>query len=120
MRGTGSEEWKHGEQQEETSTTLPLHNPTRKDWLAERSIRKGRRKLIHRESFRASVLHLSQIQAVLESIAKKKRLLTTPSFLSAAPALAFTRAGQTCARPRALNRCVPLSQEWPDVRRRAI
>ncbi len=31
MRGTGSEEWKHGEQQKETSTTPPLHNPTRKD-----------------------------------------------------------------------------------------
>src|SRR5947207_1934679 len=34
-------------------------------WLAERSVRKGRRKLIHRESFRASVLHLSEIPAVL-------------------------------------------------------
>ncbi|HXJ07563.1 MAG TPA: hypothetical protein VNH65_20880, partial [Candidatus Acidoferrum sp.] len=43
---------------------------------------KGRRKLIHRESFRASVLHLSEIQAVLESIAEKSCLLTTPSFLS--------------------------------------
>jgi hypothetical protein len=41
-----------------------------------------RRKLIHRESFRASVLHLSEHQAVLESIAAKKCLLTTPSFLS--------------------------------------
>jgi len=51
-------------------------------WLAERSVRKGRRKLIHRESFRASVLHLSEIQAVLESIAVKTCLLTTPSFLS--------------------------------------
>jgi predicted nucleic acid-binding protein len=50
--------------------------------LAERSVRKGRRELIHRESFRASVLHLSEIQAVLQSIAEKKCLLTTPSFLS--------------------------------------
>ena len=41
-----------------------------------------RRKLIHRESFRASVLHLSEIQAVLKSIAAMKCALTTPSFLS--------------------------------------
>jgi hypothetical protein len=41
-----------------------------------------RRKLIHRESFRASVLHHSEIQAVPESIAAKKCLLTTPSLLS--------------------------------------
>ncbi len=44
-----------------------------------------RRKLIHRESFRASVLHHSEIQAVLQSIAEKKCLLTTPSLLSMAP-----------------------------------
>ncbi len=43
-----------------------------------------RRKLIHRESFRASVLHHSEIRAVLQSIAAKKCLLTTPSFLSRA------------------------------------
>src|SRR5579859_1264514 len=53
-------------------------------WLAERSVCKGRRKLIHRESFRASVLHPSEIQAVLQSIAVKKCLLTTPSSLSKA------------------------------------
>jgi hypothetical protein len=41
-----------------------------------------RRKLIHRESFRASVLYLSEIQAVLQSIAAMKCVLTTPSFLS--------------------------------------
>src|SRR6266850_5205847 len=41
-----------------------------------------RRKVIHRESFRASVLHLSEIQAVLQSIAEKKSVLTTPSLLS--------------------------------------
>src|SRR5713226_8470847 len=41
-----------------------------------------RPKLIHRESFRAAVLHLSEIRAVLESIAAKKSLLTTPSLLS--------------------------------------
>src|SRR6266404_7300644 len=41
-----------------------------------------RRKLIHRESFRASVLHLSEIQTVLQSIAEKKSVLTTPSLLS--------------------------------------
>jgi hypothetical protein len=41
-----------------------------------------RRKLIHRESFRASVLHLSEHPAVLESIVAKKCLLTTLSFLS--------------------------------------
>jgi hypothetical protein len=51
-------------------------------WLAERSVERNRRKLIHRESFRASVLHHSEIQAVLESIAVKTCLLTTPSFLS--------------------------------------
>src|SRR6266850_1161518 len=44
-----------------------------------------RRKVIHRESFRASVLHLSEIQAVLQSIAEKKSVLTTPSLLSRAP-----------------------------------
>ena len=33
----------------------------------------------------ASVLHLSEIQAVLQSIAANKCLLTTPSFLSTAP-----------------------------------
>ncbi len=38
--------------------------------------------MIHRESFRASVLHLSEIQAVLQSIAAKKSVLTTPSLLS--------------------------------------
>src|SRR4029077_16664807 len=53
----------------------------------ERSVRAGRRKLIHRERFRASVLHLSENQAVLQSIAEKKCLLTTPSFLSTAPPL---------------------------------
>jgi hypothetical protein len=52
--------------------------------LAERSVRKGRRKLIHRESFRASVLHHSEIQAVQESIAAKKCLLTTPILASEA------------------------------------
>jgi hypothetical protein len=41
-----------------------------------------RRKLIHRESFRASVLYLSEIQAVLQSIAAMRCVLTTPSFLS--------------------------------------
>src|SRR6266851_2695424 len=41
-----------------------------------------RRKVIHRESFRASVLHPSEIQAVLQSIAEKKCLLTTPSLLA--------------------------------------
>jgi len=51
-------------------------------WLAERSVWRNRRKLIHRESFRASVLHLSEIQTVLQSIAEKRCLLTTPSFLS--------------------------------------
>ena len=43
-----------------------------------------RRKLIHRESFRASVLHHSEIQAVQKSIAEKKCPLTTPSLLSKA------------------------------------
>src|SRR6266852_5871376 len=43
-----------------------------------------RRKLIHRERFRASVLHHSENQAVLQSIAEKKCLLTTPSLLSSA------------------------------------
>jgi len=36
------------------------------------------------ESLRASVLHHSDTQAVLESIAEKKCLLTTPSLLSKA------------------------------------
>jgi hypothetical protein len=41
-----------------------------------------RRKLIHRESFRTSVLHHSENPAVLPSIAAKRCLLTTPSLLS--------------------------------------
>jgi hypothetical protein len=41
-----------------------------------------RRKLIHRESFRASVLHHSEIHAVPKSIAELNCLLTTPSLLS--------------------------------------
>jgi len=53
-------------------------------WLAERSVERNRRKLIHRESFRASVLQISEIQAVLQSIAEKKCLLTTPLSLSMA------------------------------------
>jgi len=53
-------------------------------WLAERSIRKGRRKLIHRESFRDSVLNHSGNQTVLQSMAAEKCLLTTPSLLSKA------------------------------------
>jgi len=40
------------------------------------------RRLIHRESFRASVLHHSGSRAVPQSIAAKKCLLTTPSLLS--------------------------------------
>jgi hypothetical protein len=43
-----------------------------------------RRKVIHRESFRVSVLHHSENQAVLQSIATKKCLLTMPSLLSSA------------------------------------
>src|SRR5438046_563649 len=53
-------------------------------WLAERSVRKGRRKLIHRESFRDSVLNHSGNQTVLQSMAGKKCLLTRPSLLSRA------------------------------------
>jgi hypothetical protein len=41
-----------------------------------------RRKLIHRESFRASVLHHSENHAVLHSIAANRCPLTTPSLLS--------------------------------------
>jgi hypothetical protein len=43
-----------------------------------------RRKVIHRESFRALVLHHSENQAVLQGIAAKKCLLSTPSLLSRA------------------------------------
>src|SRR6266851_4209141 len=44
MRGTGSEKWKRGEQRKKTSTTLPLHNPTRKDGpLAARDERQNQR-----------------------------------------------------------------------------
>src|ERR1700730_3921592 len=43
-----------------------------------------RRKLIHRESFRASVLHHSENHAVLHSIAANRCPLTTPSLLSRA------------------------------------
>ena len=50
-----------------------------------------RRKVIHRESFRASVLHPSEIQAVLQSIAEKKCLLTTPSLLSSGTRLRVHR-----------------------------
>jgi hypothetical protein len=42
------------------------------------------RKLIHRESSRASVLNHSGSHAVLHSIATEKCLLTTPSLLSMA------------------------------------
>src|SRR5713226_2473986 len=52
-----------------------------------------RRKVIHRESFRASVLHLSENQAVLQSIAAKKSDLTTPSLLSMPPAVSNLLAG---------------------------
>jgi len=45
-----------------------------------------RRKLIHRASFRASVLHLSELNAVLKGIAPFRCLLTTPSLLSTPPA----------------------------------
>ncbi len=38
--------------------------------------------MIHRETFRASVLNHSDNNAVLQSIAVKKCLLTTPSLLS--------------------------------------
>jgi hypothetical protein len=41
-----------------------------------------RRKLIHRESFRASVLHHSENHAVLPSTAANRCLLTTRSLLS--------------------------------------
>ncbi len=41
-----------------------------------------RRKLIHLESFRASVLNHSGNQTVLQSMAREKCLLTTPSLLS--------------------------------------
>ncbi len=51
-------------------------------WLAEPSVRRNRRKLIHRESFRASVLHLSEIRAGAASMAIQTCLWTTPSFLS--------------------------------------
>ena len=51
-------------------------------WLAERSqFRSGCRKLIHRESFRASVLHSSDTPAV-KITAREICLLTTPSLLS--------------------------------------
>src|SRR5260370_32772717 len=60
-----------------------------------------RRKVIHRESFRASVLHLSEIQAVLQSIAEKKSVLTTPSLLSSATQLAPHRRGD--GPPRGLR-----------------
>jgi hypothetical protein len=47
-------------------------------------------KVIHRESFRASVLHLSESQAVLQSMAEKKCLLTKPSLLSRATQKRFS------------------------------
>ncbi len=82
-------------------------------WLAERSVHKGRRKLIHRESFRASVLDLSEAQAVLASIAEKRCLLTTPSLLSRATQILLNplRGGHP---PRlALNRsCQPIFYLW--------
>src|SRR4029077_14711983 len=77
-------------------------------WLADRSVRKGRRELIHRESFRASVLHLSEIQTVLQSIAEKNCLLTTPSLLSKATQEVST-ALRTGRPPFRLSRC-----DWPD------
>jgi hypothetical protein len=41
-----------------------------------------RRKLIHRERFKASVLHFSEIEAVLAGTGPMKYRLTTPSLLS--------------------------------------
>src|SRR4029077_20157212 len=49
-----------------------------------------RRKLIHRESFRASVLNHSGNQTVLQSMAGEKCLLTTPSLLSKATQRRFS------------------------------
>jgi len=51
-----------------------------------------RRKLIHRASFRASVLHLSELNAVLKGIAPFRCLLTTPSLLSRPPAISRIEA----------------------------
>ncbi len=56
-----------------------------------------RRDVIHRDSFRALVLHLSEIQAVLQGIAAIKCLLTTPSLLSKATRQAGQPVGQTTA-----------------------
>ncbi len=63
-----------------------------------------RRKLIHRENFRASVLHLSEIQAVLQSIAEKKSVLTTPSLLSSG-----TRRGKKIEGATAVRLLRPLN-----------
>src|SRR6266480_1666222 len=77
-------------------------------WLAERSVRKGRRKLIHRESFRDSVLNHSGNQTVLQSMAGKKCLLTTPSLLSRAtnskawPTRPFGKSAATFDKQRGL------------------
>jgi hypothetical protein len=49
-----------------------------------RDIRTIHRIAIHRQSFRASVLHLSELRAVLKSDTAINRLLTTPPLLSTA------------------------------------
>lgn len=67
-----------------------------------------RRKMIHRESFRASVLRLSEIRAVLETIALKKCLLTTPRSYRGAPEIVTARRG--CRSP------CPSNQERSVVR----
>ena len=74
----------------------------------------------------ASVLHLSEIQAVLQSIAANKCLLTTPSFLSTAPAkskaaVSVARKGRPPAwldRPLFLSYIgrVPTVADLPDER----
>jgi hypothetical protein len=61
------------------------------------------RKLIHRESSRASVLNPSGGHAVLHSIAKQKCLLTTPSLLSKAIREFYPRYG--CATRVANSPC---------------
>jgi hypothetical protein len=50
--------------------------------------------ILHSLSSRASVLRLSEIQAVLQSIAEKKCLLTTPSFLSSGTRLRSEQRGE--------------------------
>jgi hypothetical protein len=89
------------------SPLVPLGVPIGPNSPQRPTCRPPARKLIHRESFRASVLHHSDSHAVLLSIAAKKRLLTTPSLLSRGTAeeVSGVRSGRGWAELHSATLC---------------